>query len=140
MAFRSMVDMAKTPEDVKKEVGNSIAAPAPSVEKPSVPTYPYGLCISLNEEDLKKLGTEGELPEVGDMIHLAAMAKVTSVSESEREDTGGTKTKCCRIELQITHLATEFEDDEAAEVEATKARQGRFYNKVDGAPAREEAA
>ena len=139
MAFRSMVDMAKTPEDVKKEVGET-AMPAPSMAKPSVPTYSYGLCISLNEEDLAKLGITDELPEVGDMIHLAAMAKVTSVSESEREDTAGTKTKCCRVELQITHLATENEDDEEAEAEATKARQSRFYDKVDGAPAREEAA
>ena len=134
MAFRSMVDMAKTPDDVKKEVGNTLSAPAASEAKPTVPTYPYGLCISLNEEDLAKLGITGELPEVGEMVHLAAMAKVTSVSESEREDTGGIKTKCCRIELQITHLATEYEDDEEAEAEATKARQGRFYGKVDGAP------
>ena len=140
MAFRSMVDMAKTPEDVKKEVGNSIAAPVSAESKPSVPSYPYGLCISLNEEDLAKLGITGELPEVGDMVHLVAMAKVTSVSESEREDTGGTKTKCCRVELQITHLATENEDDEEAEAEATKARQSRFYDKVDGAAEREEAA
>jgi hypothetical protein len=135
-----MVDMAKSPEDVKKEI-KDYALPTPaSADKPSVPTYPYGLCLSLTEEELGKLGIAGDFPEVGEMIHLAAMAKVTSVSESEREGTDGAKTRCCRIELQITHLACENEDEEEAEAENTKARRGRFYAKVDGAPEREEAA
>ena len=134
--FQAMVDMAKTPADVKKEVGNTVMPSSPAMaDKPSVPTYPYGLCLALTEEEMAKLGLDGDLPSVGEMIHLCAMAKVTSVSESEREDTGGNKTKCCRVELQITHLATESEDEENAAYDAaeekTQARRGRFYSSGD---------
>lgn len=136
--FHTMVDMAKTPEDVKKEVSRDMPMSAPlGGGKPSVPAYPYGLCISLSEEELKKLGLDGELPAVGEMIHLCAMAKVTSVSENESEDSSGAKTKHCRVELQITHLATENEDTEGAAFEAAEkegtARRSRFYDSADAA-------
>ena len=72
--------------------------------------YPYGLCLSLTEKELAKLDLEQ--PQVGDMIHLFAMAKVTAVSQNETTD--GT---CCRVELQITHLGAEGEDDEVGEME-----------------------
>jgi len=134
--FQAMVDMAKTPAEAKKD---SMATASPP--KPSVPTYPYGLCISLNEEDLAKLGMgDGDLPAIGDMIHLAAMAKVTSVSENQNTAEDGTVKKCCRIELQITHLATENEDEETARDEATEQRRGRFYGAIDGDAGGKEAA
>src|SRR6266567_4995889 len=132
MAFQSMVDMAKTPDEVKKEVNDYPRASfASDLPAPKVPVYPYGLCISLDEDTLAKLKLDGDLPDVGEMIHLAAMAKVTSVSEREREDTTGNKTRCCRVELQITHLATEVEDQE----EVSEARRGRFYGETNGAEA-----
>lgn len=128
MYFSTMIDMAHTPEDVKKELAE-MGSPASAA--PLVGVYPYGLCISLDDETLQKLKLDGELPSVGEMIHLCAMAKVTSVSENEREDTNGGKKTCRRVELQITHLATENEDQENAEVEdrigKQKARQSRFY-------------
>lgn len=122
--FQTMIDMARTTDEVRKEV-SSMGLGA----KPTAPVYGYGLCISLDENDLAKLGMNGDLPEVGEMIHLAAMAKVTSVSESEREDTDGNKTKCCRVELQITHLAVpENEDDEVEmAVQKSAGRRKRFY-------------
>lgn len=128
MFFSSMTDMAHTPEDVKKELAEmgSIQSSAPLVG-----LYPYGLCISFDDETLQKLKLDGELPSVGDMIHLCAMAKVTSVSANEREDTNGGKKTCNRVELQITHLATENEDQEGAAaeeaVQKTAARRSRFY-------------
>jgi len=125
--FKSMVDMAKSPAEVKEAIESSTLCG--SID--SVPVYPYGLCIALCEEELAKLGLGGEMPTVGQMIHLAAMAKVTSVSESEREGKDGTKEKSQRLELQITHLATEHEDEEAERAAAAKARRGRFYDKVD---------
>ena len=73
--------------------------------------YPYGLCISLDDDQLTKL--DMEKPSAGDMIHIFGMAKVTSVSE--REDTDGKS--CCRVELQITHLGLENEDEEEGEME-----------------------
>lgn len=132
MAFQSMIDMARTPAEVKTEVAKMVDMPAPAMAKPSVPTYPYGLCISMDEECLKKLGLDGDLPEVGEMIHLAAMGKVTSVSENEREGTDGSKERCCRVEIQITHLATENEDDEADREMATQQRRKRFYGGDEG--------
>lgn len=125
--FSSMVDMARSPVEVKKDAGISVESPT----KPSGPVYPYGLCIALGEDELKKLGIDGEMPAVGDMIHLCALAKVTSVSQNETEDTDGAKQTHCRVELQITHLATEAEDQEDAAIEAAEqkvqARRGRFY-------------
>jgi len=99
-----MQDMGKTPDEAKEDMG--------PLDVPSVTNrYPYGLCISLDEDQLKKLDLEK--PDVGDMIHLFAMARVTSVSENEKSD----GSKCCRVELQITHLGLEDENDEGAEEE-----------------------
>jgi hypothetical protein len=120
--FSAMIDMAKDIDEVKKETAQT-AEPMPADAKPSVPVYPYGLCISLEDEQLEKLGLDGELPSVGDMLHIAGMAKVTSASENEREMSDGSKQKCRRIELQFTHLATENEDDEGEQ----EARRSRFY-------------
>ena len=113
--FSSMVDMAKDTEEVRDEVA------------PSVSVYPYGLCLAFDDDIMEKLGIT-EMPDVGDMIHIAAMAKVTSVSDRENECTDGTTKRCRRVELQITHLATENEDDENDEGEA---RRSRFYDKTD---------
>lgn len=114
--FTKMVSMAKTPEQVNKEIGP--ANPMPMTAKAAdVPTYPWGLCLNLEEDQLDKLEIDGDC-EVGDTIHLCALATVTSCSSNQTE--GGTKR---RIELQITHLATENED---AENEASE-RAGKRY-------------
>jgi major coat protein len=136
MYFTKMVDMAKTPEEIKTDY--------PAIEAkigdqaPKVPVYHWGLCIRLDDDSLKKLGMEDELPEVGDMIHLFAMAKATSVRQEEVEDSAtGEKRKCTCIELQITHLATEDEDQGSAAIEDSEAkasaRRGRFYGPGEGA-------
>lgn len=105
----AMVDMARTPEEVRKEIGDSPAMPSPM--RSSAPTYPYGLCLSLDDEGMKKLGIT-ELPPVGTLVHFCAMAKVTSASENEREGTDGGKETCRRVELQVTHLGLENESAE----------------------------
>lgn len=102
MSFRHMVDMARTPEE-KEEAVESATLPAVD----SVPDYPYGLCLRLSHEELEKLGLDADC-EIGDMIHLFAMAKVTSVSMSDSERGG----HYCNVELQITHLGLEDEDTE----------------------------
>lgn len=101
MPIVTLKDMAHTPEDIKEErAEQSYPAPVGMASK-----YPYGLCISLGEDELEKLGIMTEdgklsLPDVGDIVSLAAAAKVTSVTSREREDG-----ECdCRVELQITHL------------------------------------
>lgn len=129
--MRGMVDMAKTPAEVKDDM------PVPIMmadSKPSGPVYPYGLCICLTEEELEKLNLDGDLPEVGDLVHLMAMARVTSVSQSEQQTGDGEKRQCSRVELQIIALKAEDEDREDSEerLEKTeardKARSESFYD------------
>jgi hypothetical protein len=98
-----MFDMAKTPEEAKEDTKPSPATVA------DVNKYPYGLCLSLDEDQLDKLDLDK--PDVGDMCHLFGIGRVTNVSEHEKAD----GSVCCRVELQITHLGVECEDDEEGE-------------------------
>lgn len=97
---RAMTDMARS----TSEKVEAMSAPIPS----EAADYPYGLCISLDHDDLEKLDLDDNV-EAGDMVHLVAFAKVTSVS---KRDIGG-KTEC-RVELQIQSLAVEDENNEAS--------------------------
>jgi len=107
-----MVDMAIEPEE-REEIVEKISSP---------PRYPYGLCISLCEDELEKLGLEDEDIQVGDMLHLHCLTKVTSVSSHESEFGNN-----CRVELTITHIAAESEDEENEEMD--KSNTSRFYRK-----------
>lgn len=109
--FHKMVSMVRTPDEKLEQRERDSYPPAIS----AMPDVPYGLCISLTEVELEKLDLEDDC-EVGDIIHLFAMAKVTSVS---KRDTGD---GCdCRVELSITDLAVEDESTEtAAEAEKPK--------------------
>lgn len=71
-----------------------------------IPQYPPGLRICLCEDELDKLDLEQDM-ELGDIIDLRAMARVTSVSSDE-----SSAGKHRRVELQITSLAVESEDQE----------------------------
>ena len=70
-------------------------APA-DLEKPE---YPWGLSITLEKEDMDKLGMA--MPKVGDEVHIVAKAKVSSTNMSEGED--GTYAS---VGLQLTDMAT----------------------------------
>lgn len=63
------------------------------------PMYPYGLCLYLDEDTLKKLGLT-ELPKLGEKIAIMAKAEVKMVSESK--NVYGVER---RLELQITDMA-----------------------------------
>lgn len=97
-----MTSMANTPDEVKEDLAQMAAPIAGS--KMSGPKYPYGLCLSLDDDTLKKLGLGGGLPSVGEQVRFEAIARVTSASENERETTEGATEKCCRVELQITDM------------------------------------
>ena len=53
------------------------------------------------------------------------MAKVTAVSKTDNESTG----PCCRVELQITNMVSEDEDEETAEEDdaPVASRRSRLY-------------
>lgn len=78
-------------------------------EVAAMENHPYGLRISLTERELVKLGIEkDDVPQIGDLIHFAAMAKLTHYSDSED---GGR-----RVELQIVDmLCWEDENQEGDE-------------------------
>lgn len=105
------VDMAMSPEEAKAE--NVYPTP---VDK--LPKYPYGLCISLCKDELEKLELDADSLEVGEMLHLHAMARVTSKSINETE--GGSNP---RIELVMAFLEIENEDDENEENRVTPAKK-----------------
>lgn len=90
------------------------------ITSPSPPKYPYGLCISLCQDELDKLGLEASDLGVGDMIHLHSLAKVTSVSSYDSED-GSHQ----RVELVLAYISTENEESE--DEEADKGMISRLY-------------
>ena len=112
--IKAMVDMSLT------ETESAEMSPVP-VDAASRPRYPYGLCISLCSDELEKLGLADLDLEPGDMLHFHAMATVTSVSMNQRQDAEDH----CRVELQITAMSAESEDEENNE-EDKKEDKGRL--------------
>lgn len=104
-----MIDMARKPKERDETASPMVSA------MPSEPTHPYGLCIRLEEEELEKLGLNHDEVEVGDMLEITGLAKVTSVSSSDN-----TYGKSRTVELQITHIADEDEEEGEEESETKK--------------------
>ena len=67
--------------------------------------YPYGLCLNLDTDTLKKLGIS-DLPEVGGDFKIVAKAVVKSTHQSESLEGNTYKS----LELQITDMAVKYED------------------------------
>jgi hypothetical protein len=124
-----LVDMAKTPEEVKEEIANDNrpSTAATNGSSPKVPVYPYGLCLSLEDESLEKLKLDGALPPVGATIFICGEARVTSASSSEREGPDGKKTSCNRVELQFTRMGVPAPDLGSMAVAASEMRQSKWY-------------
>lgn len=74
---------------------------------PDKPKYPYGLRICLTEAEFEKLKLDAAEAFVGGIVHGHFMAKITDVSASDTEH--GSRS---RVELQITQLCIESEDEE----------------------------
>lgn len=108
----AMIDMAMDSEE-QKEMAN-----------PSPPRYPYGLCISLGDPELEKLDLDTTDVSIGDILHMHVLAKVTSISQRDDEVSGA----CCRIELQITNISAESEDDENEESAPVKRGPSKLYS------------
>jgi hypothetical protein len=75
------------------------------------PDYPWGLALDLGKNELAKLGM-AELPKIGDIIHLEAIAKVTSLYESASE--GGEDSKNCTLQVMLLGCAPESQTKEQA--------------------------
>ncbi len=107
-----MVSMELTPDEIE---ASGMCLPADAGDAPK---YPYGLSISLTQAELGKLGLDDDDVQVGDLLHMHAMAKVTSISKTDTESNGPK----VRIELQI--VAMEGEDEEAEDAEAETQMSG----------------
>lgn len=103
MAWQTgMVDMRRTPAEKVEEVSEMLGGPTAAM----VADYPYGLTLTLCEDELEKLNLDDNC-DVGDMIDLRAFAEVTSVSKHMIDGKAR-----CRVELQITRMAVENESTE----------------------------
>lgn len=109
-----MVDLKRSP-DQKSELA--------SVESYMPPDYPYGLSISLDKDTLAKLEVDFDTIEIGETYHLFVMAKVTA--KSRNESVSGDAREC--IEMQITHMGAESEDEENSEVK--KSSYKKMYHR-----------
>lgn len=104
-----MIDMAMSKAERAKDAMPSMSGYVG--DSSGEPIYPYGLSLSLGNEEIAKLGL-GDTIEVGDMLELEILCKVTCVSKNQ-STSGENK----RIELQITHI--QDDDDDAPEVKNT---------------------
>ncbi len=92
-----MVDMARDIEEMEETT---------QPEMGEQPIYPYGLSICLTHDELDKLDLDNDC-QVGDILHMVCMARVTSVSKNET-----TNGESCRIELQIFDIETMENENE----------------------------
>lgn len=63
------------------------------------PLYPWGLCINLDDDSLKKLGIE-KLPELDQVMEMKIKVQVTSVN-SRKESNDEDESSCS---MQITDM------------------------------------
>ena len=83
------------------------------------PRYPYGLCISLEKEDMDKLGLSN-LPKVGTEVSFMAKAVVKGTSAYETQ--GGSD---MRVELQITDMEMKADQTERNNAAASMLYSGQ---------------
>ncbi len=115
----AMIDMKRVPKkDVKiKEV------PALAEE----PTYPYGLRICLEKEELKKLGIT-EMPSINQPFMIEGKCIVKSVSAGVSTISGG-EDEHASVELQLTHLSIEPMQEKQEEFKPADTAK-RMYDKM----------
>lgn len=112
----TMVDMRKTQAEKAEDMSCYPTA--------NVSDYDYGLSICLNNDSLEKLDLDTDDVEVGDFIHIHALAKVTSISKRDTDNGSDS-----RIELVMTHISAEDEDEENEEEEDKESPRLKMYKK-----------
>jgi hypothetical protein len=100
--------------DMHHKPGEGEAIPTPDCPG----EYPYGLRITLNEEQLEALGIE--MPKAGTALHIEAKAIVTRASTEDPDADGDIDYVC--VELQLTELGVEVEEN-AVETRNKKAKK-----------------
>lgn len=80
----------------KAEAEKACSVMSPEKDKPK---YPYGLCLHLDNETLKKLGYQN-LPDIGTKVKIEAVGEVKSISASDSQEGGSHKS----VDIQITEM------------------------------------
>ena len=123
----AMIDMKR----VSKKDAEIKEVPALAEE----PVYPYGLCITLEKEELKKLGIK-ELPDTDETYILEAKCIVKSVSTSKGSIVGGNNEEAT-VRLQLTHISLEEPEEHEEQMQLYKTAQ-KMYDKMGGKEEKEE--
>jgi hypothetical protein len=100
--------------------------PMPMSNKPK---WPYGLRVCLTKAELEKLRLDPSVAFVGGIVHLHAIARITSVSANEYENAQGETVSEPRIELQIEDMAIESEDEENEMMERKRPSPKALYDR-----------
>lgn len=79
------------------------------------PDYPWGLSINLDQDSMRKLGMT-EMPKLGEIMHLEAVAKITSLSENSSEGSDDSRNVTLQIMLLGTAGESTTKDQTAAKV------------------------
>lgn len=107
-----MVDLARTPDEVKAE--QTLSPVNPDADK-----YPWGMTLSFDDATLKKLDMT-DLPQAGTELDLVCRARVTRQEITDTEGGG----KRCSMTVQVTAIAVE---DESAEAEERLSSAQKLY-------------
>ena len=95
------------------------------------PSYPYGLTLTLEAEQLEALGVSlEELPSAGNGFHLEALGVIRR-SSTEDPDADGDVDRVS-LELQITHMGFEHEAASDSDDDAGNSYSQRLYGVKEG--------
>lgn len=89
----TLINMQQSAEEAKEQNEPAVS---------EAPKYPWGLCITLNDDSLEKLGVKS-LPAVGSQVTIVAKADVSRVSGYQTQ--GGDSE--ASLDLQITDMQVE---------------------------------
>lgn len=109
-----LVNMKRSDEELKKETEGATALAG------DAPEYPWGLRLSLRDDDLTKLGIN-DLPTVGGKLMLMARVEVVDVSQYRSTAADGDTRN---VGLQITDMAVGPDQPETTVAD-------RLYRKKD---------
>lgn len=93
------------PEDVKKEAVEAM----PTTGNSYYEKYPWGLRLTLNNEELKKLGLRVKDLDIDTVVNVSAKALITGLSSDQNIENKESIRN--RVELQITDLSLENSED-----------------------------
>lgn len=101
-----LVDMGRTLD----EGDEGDATEQPKLKKP---TYKFGHRISLDHDDMDKLGMD-EAPRIGQKVRVHGHGEITSVHSAEETDEKGVKHKRHHVEIQLKKLKVAHHKEDGA--------------------------